>query len=369
MRTVILLDRSFAKREHDLLWRLEVGLADEGARVIHAVPSAILANEHIGLFSRSVGYDDGGFPISRSIRAADLLEAIERATETETDRNIDVVHAFGDATWALAIEVGRRSGAAVFLELWQAQSFALAAELVRRAERHGQRAPRFIIGDSSLLAAASQRVTRAALIHAPWGVHERPLRPAPEDPERLRGIAMLLDATSMPMIDAALAGVARLRSQGSPLMLFANVEATRDRSQAIWQLAKKHGVLEHFSMIPQAEARRAPLLEMDALVIPEPSGKLRSISLDAMGCGIPVIAAADPMVGATMDDRTAWLVREATPTAWATAIGDAIDPARAAPRLRAAQAFVHEHCQASGHISAVLRAYDSAIRESAAMSA
>ncbi len=38
MRILIIADESFASRERAMLSRLEVGLADEGVRVVHVIP-------------------------------------------------------------------------------------------------------------------------------------------------------------------------------------------------------------------------------------------------------------------------------------------------------------------------------------------
>ena len=41
MRALILADRSFAARERDMLTRVQVGLIDEGVRVVEAIPSDV----------------------------------------------------------------------------------------------------------------------------------------------------------------------------------------------------------------------------------------------------------------------------------------------------------------------------------------
>src|SRR5258705_7504763 len=100
MRVVILTDAGFARREHSLVSRLEIGLADGGVRVIHALPASAAdpapsaaadlfparahepgveqggaggGTEQVavagGLYCTSVSYQDVGFAFSLGSRA------------------------------------------------------------------------------------------------------------------------------------------------------------------------------------------------------------------------------------------------------------------------------------------------------------
>ena len=111
MRVVIMAGRSFSSRERVLLQRLEVGLTDEGVRVVHAIPSdSPLATEAEG-FSQVVLYESHGLPWTRGIRSRHLVERLDALPRTADQRVADVVHSFDDA-WPFAVEVAKEIGRA-----------------------------------------------------------------------------------------------------------------------------------------------------------------------------------------------------------------------------------------------------------------
>jgi glycosyltransferase involved in cell wall biosynthesis len=66
---------------------------------------------------------------------------------------------------------------------------------------------------------------------------------------------------------------------------------------------------------------------------PERNGELRSVLLEAMAMGLPVIAAADPALDMLVDGQTASLVASLTPDAWAQAIAALLDSPQRAQAL------------------------------------
>src|ERR1044071_9211761 len=98
MRVLILADEFFASRERGLLTRLEVGLADEGVRVIHAVPEGIKAEAADGgggVFTRVLTYSPKTLILTRPLAVRKLGRAIAEMDETEEPTDIDVIHVFG----------------------------------------------------------------------------------------------------------------------------------------------------------------------------------------------------------------------------------------------------------------------------------
>ena len=75
LRVLMMADRSFARREHAMLRRLEVGLIDEGVRVLRATPAGSPEEPTTGL-AGTVSYDDRGLwalapsPVAAIRRAA-----------------------------------------------------------------------------------------------------------------------------------------------------------------------------------------------------------------------------------------------------------------------------------------------------------
>src|SRR5213595_3029987 len=95
LRVLILADEFFASRERGLLTRLEVGLADEGVRVIHAVPEGTKTEAPGGVFSRVLTYSPKTLILTRSLAVRKLGRAIADMDETEEPGDIDIIHVFG----------------------------------------------------------------------------------------------------------------------------------------------------------------------------------------------------------------------------------------------------------------------------------
>jgi glycosyltransferase involved in cell wall biosynthesis len=171
---------------------------------------------------------------------------------------------------------------------------------------------------------------------------------------------MLVDGSSPTYLDSALRGVASACRRDERLLVFVNTE--RARGHLVWKMARRLGLSDRLSLIPDAEARREASMNLDGLIIAEPGGVLRSMALDAMACGMPVIAAADPALGTYIAGVTAKLISRPDPAAWEEAVAGLASGTQEFAHLRAgASNWVAANRSASAHVSAVLRTYDAVI--------
>jgi hypothetical protein len=352
MRVLIIADESFASRERSMLSRLEVGLADEGVRVVHAIPRRAAPWYHAEVFSQAVLYEDRGLPISRPWRARQVLRDIQSLVEGE-ERAVDLVHAFGRGSRAMAVEIVRQTGAALAVEVNNPESAAAAGRL--RAPDLPP--PVLFVPDPALERAIHADDSGLTVRLTPWGVHTPG---APRDILREgRDIAVMVNATGRDRdaMIALLEGTAAAASTHPDLMFFAEAEAVH--ASGIWPLVRRLGLSERFTLAPDVEARRELALRGDALVLPEALGEQRTLTLDAMAAGMVVIAAADPLVSVLVDTRTARLVDKPSAERWAGALrwlADSRDQARAL--ALAAREHVRAQCRASAHVAAVMDAYE-----------
>jgi hypothetical protein len=359
MHVLILADRSMALRERAMLMRLEVGLADEGVRVVHGVPRAPGDAQPQGLYSTAVAYDDSALAVGRTRRVRRFLHAVERAEQDAVggEPGFDIVHAFGVGCWPFALEIARQTGAGVLLELWRSSAIAQAAVL---ASRQHPTDMRFAVSESPIAAELRKRAGAAVVVRAPWGVHASSApRPAFAGTRPLAA-ALLADAGDARATRAALAGLAEATSAaGVEFLLFLGTEdGAPAREAAVWSAARKLGILDRLSMVPEMEARREPVLQMDMLLLPEPTGRERTLALEAMGSGMIVVAVADPFIESLADGVTARLIAQQTPEAWRAGLtGLLSDRAAAADLGRSAHAWVRDHRAASSQVADVLRAY------------
>jgi hypothetical protein len=360
MLSLIIADKSFSTRERSMLSRLEVGLADEGVRVVHAAPRDVPIDQmqSEGLQSTIVPYEESSLPFRwrPSRHALHLLRAITLADGEAPE--IDIVHAFGASCWTLAVEVARLSNAALLLEVYRPSLVSAAAGRYAAIDRH-QSAPMFLTSEPAIASALAKSIPQARVISAPWGVHAPPAARTAASLDQPLSLAILFDTGESKPVAACLGGIVAAGPCLSESMIEMSIsDASSSREARVWSAARKAGLLDRVSILPDMESRREPVLEMDLLLLPEPGGWERTFVLEAMARGVGVIAAADSTLDYLEDSTTARLVRGDTPAAWAAAIRElAENPRRLADLRAAAHNYIRTHRAPSTHIEAVIKAY------------
>lgn len=354
-------DQVFGTRERGMLARLEVGLADEGIRIARALPESVLPEHGAASLTQSITFDDSRMPFTRAMRAARLAHAAasvpwaeEELTESaRAERTIDVVHAFGGATWNLAVDVARRLGSSLAVEVWRTGLVERAATFARQ---NADVPIVYLAPDSSI-----ERRLKAAGVEgvrfAPWGVHAMARTRAGTTRDRATSIVITGGGRDARATLAALEGVSIAIADHPEAVVF--MDAVAARRARVWSAAKRLGLLDRLSLIDDIEHRRDLALRADILLQPEGVGEQRSVLLDAMAAGMVVIAASDPGVGWLIDGETAWLVSEHTPRVWASVVSRAIREPEDAKRLvsRVMARVAAEH-RASSHVASVISAYE-----------
>lgn len=380
MRALIIADDSFARRETPMLARLEVGLAGEGVRVVRAVPKECLPQISAPVHSTVVGYEMGPNWFTRRGRTRRLLAAVAAALEAPggsagasagaliEEPELDVVHCFGHGAVEVAVEAARMTGAGVALEVWSGDMVGRSRELtVERAGREGE--PPLVLFTPDVAIARELRGgepgpvpgTPEAIEVTPWGVHAVPGCRPRIDPEATISAAVLADGVDSRAVLEVIDALGELAVRYPNLLIFfdGDVAAQIGGGHAVWQRAKRRGILDRLSMVGGMEGHREPILHVDLLIQPEAVGAHHSLTLDAMAAGVVVVAREDPMVDALRDGRTAVLVKRGAAAEWVGAIEGVLkDPERAQRLRESARAFVREERTGSGHVAAVLRGYE-----------
>ncbi|MGQ0628439.1 MAG: hypothetical protein ACT4PL_10125 [Phycisphaerales bacterium] len=338
MRVVILPDVDFLTREQAMLGRLEIGLADEGVRVVHAIPASAEAPEAAGVYSTTVTYLDKGVPFSAPLRISALVRTLSQAIDDRSPRGlpvVDAVYAPGERAWPFAVELGRRLNAGVLLDVWKAALAPAARQLASRVcTRSVVRglSLRFLAPDNPSAALLRRDIPSALAPVVPWGVHpgeiERAGTVASGGAGETFTVVLLATGADGLAVRAALEGLSRVASQHPGLLVLVDAGATE--RLPIWAWAKAHGLTDRLSVISDLEGRRDLVLHADMLIVTEASGEHRSLVLDAFASRMLVVAVRDPMVEWLSDDRYAALLDQAGPGALARVVHDLIiDPARA----------------------------------------
>jgi hypothetical protein len=390
MNVLIIADELFASRERSLLTRLEVGLADEGMQIAHAVPESVIENtagsaaELSGVFSKVVPYASSSMSLTRRIVVRQMVEALR---ELPGDfEKIDVVHVFGGGAWDLAHDIAEVFEAPLVVEVWRRGMGARARELFY-IKRHAA-ATLFLVGEqgverelnSSEPNAKSKSAYAAARSSAggtlpcrvvPWGVLSpaQHRQPAEGLGKRVPANIMIIGSgrydprrgvdastTYSPSWNSVLQGCAQLVHDGFDLMVYCDDLSARRAN--IWQQARKLNLLNRLSLISDLEGRRDLMLHGDVLVLPEWSGEQRSIVLEAMANGMITMAPREAACPMFDDHRTALLVPSGVAGAWSTAIHEVLTQRALAISLAdAAHLYVQVHRKAYEYIRSVIDSY------------
>jgi hypothetical protein len=378
MRVMVLTDASFAQREHLLLTRLEIGLADEGAAVIHAMPSSCGVEVANAFSSTVVRYDDTPTPLGKSWRARQLLTSAADQLDVDPLR-IDVVHVFGRRSWGMAQALALQTGAALVIEVWRADGADAAVRRARAFMRAARRTPMAgIVGRGGVgLLTSSERIAdelrRAvgrggaregiAVGVAPWGVSTSDAIRPPIEQTGFGAVAVSVVADGddlgevRPMLDA----LHRIARRDPRLLVFLD-GAAADRA-GVWRTARRMGLLERLTAVAEMEGRREPILQTDILIVPEPTGVCRTLPLAAMADGVALVARPDPYHTDWLNQTTARLVPAATPEAWDETITSALqDHPRTASLRAAARSLVRQQRTVIAYVTGVRRLYDEVAR-------
>lgn len=362
MRAMILADAAFAVRERGLLSRIEVGLVDEGVRLIHAVPNSV-AREQPGaaggeLFVRVVAYEDRGPGILRRLRDRRFAADLARLRDPDDERSIDVIHVFGERAWATGVELAEALDAALAVEVWSA---GLITRIARTRWPGGADRPPvvFFAPDRAMETRLRDEVERpgAGVVRfTPWGVHTPATAHELLPPNRAPS-AMIAGSGRDPEAWAAVLGALAAPGPQTKLMIFADAEAVGPARA--WPVVNRLGLTDRFTLTPSVEARRELTLQCDVLIMPEALGEHRSLMLDAMAAGVVVAAAADPMIGALIDGSTARVVERPNAERWSAALTGLLDnPDGARALAESARDHTRRNQRASAHVASVVDAYE-----------
>lgn len=370
MRVLIVADELFASRERSLLTRLEVGLADEGVRVVYAVPQRVMestpggAAELSGVFTRVVTYNAPGLAIGRRLAA---LELERKLADLPGDLDkVDVVHVFGGSAWRMASMIADHVNAPLVVEVWRAGMADAARSLV--SEARSTERTLFIAADPlierELLATgvATRGGGPPAALRTkciPWGVlaaSERRACDLEAGTLKPASIMMIGSGRDAAAWRAALKGCSQAVAAGLDLLIFADALAAR-RSE-LWACARELGMLERLSLIDDLESRRDLVLHGHVLMLPEARGEQHCITLESMASGLIVMSAVDPHSTLLQPGRTCACLDPSAASHWSDVLVRLLrDHAAAQALTDSARLHVQVHRKASDQVRGVLGAY------------
>ncbi|MEM0983230.1 MAG: glycosyltransferase [Planctomycetota bacterium] len=360
MRVLHLCDELFFLRESSLLRRLRVGLVDEGIRLATAVPERVGERTEDLLSGPIVTYGRDRLALGRGLRQRRLVDQI--CQSAGWDEGPDVIHCFGGGSWALGEQLARQESAVLVLELWR-RGLSHRVRAIRGLQSRGEGdGPVLLAPWKSIEAEAKEDLRSLTIRHNPWGVHTSPKVAARAEAGKTRSVILAGGRHSATRLLKAFRGCAELIEKGMDLIVFADALGTS--SAGLWKLATKLGLTDRLSVIADLEVDRTLPLAADALVYAGNPGEVRTLLLDAMATGLPVVAGEDPWNEALLDRRTAFLVPEPERDGWREPLETALEDKPLREEIcRSAAEWVKKNNRTSACVATLLDVYETAAAE------
>lgn len=303
LHVAMVLDGDAVATEGPMINRLAVGLVADGRRV-----SFVLDPETAPLLPPLAGVDRFEVPFRvppwRRETRRRLLEAL-----TER-RPPDAVLARGRAAWTVARELAEVRDRPLAVDSWDLDHVRGLVRLTRRDPDLLVLAP-----TRTLAERLRTRIDADRVRFVPVGVPV-PAEPAEvmADPERSIAIAVLGPARQATIWRSVAAALVEATTRVPQAHVF--LECVGPAAHAAWREMRRAHLLERLSCLDEAAGVRPLLTRCDLLVVPEPPGRVRSLILEAIGRGVPVIASPSPCLDMLEDGRSGDLVPEPDADAW-----------------------------------------------------
>jgi len=324
--------------------RLVIGLIDEQVRVVQVVPEG-RPDDELSDFGQKLIYPESSIGLVNRWRFGKLVEPME-------SEGVTMIHACDGPMWSHALMLGKSLEIPVLLDL-RAES-----DLERLSKAMGQPMPVAILAATQpLMDEAKRRVEDRAvveLIHP--GIHVPSEMPALERADETFCAAISGTGRFSANDEALFEGLSRVLKNHQDAQFF--VESQSSDTHDLYRGAERFNLLAHVSFVPGRMGRREFFEGVDAVIHPEALGKARTVTLQAMGYGVPVIARQDSWLDYQVMDETAWIVGETSPTPWADLITRVIERRDGMEQLRgSAFEWVRNHHLASTQVEQTLNMY------------
>ncbi len=315
MHIAMLIDPERLLAEYPMLNRLCIGMIDQGVRVTRIIPDdpmppAVLAGEQRIALAPRFEVPMPVAPWLRRHRASRITVAMERQPP-------DLIYAIGDQATRLAMDLGHNLERPVVLDVWSSR---VASRIPRGKSARPLAA--CVAATEPLLNLAAQRFDEHHVHLVPMGIPMSSTSgPGAQLPNAgvscpgMTPIAVMGTAhNDIPAYRAMLGAVRRLLDEYPDIHLF--LELRGPRAHGIWQIVQQLDLLSHVSTLPDAQLYRALLTQTAVLLMPDPAGEVRTLMLEAMWQGVPIVTREDPYLDMLQEDVSALLCQAGDIEQW-----------------------------------------------------
>jgi len=306
MKVALLTDAMWLVQEEATLRLLAVGLVDEGTSVVRVAAGAP-EDEQFDTLSMAGPLMTYRSAVWRRLRDWHIRRLVGRLGEAD----VDVIHALDTTLYRVALRLGQMLDVPVVCSVW-------SAEGVDELDAPGIPQPVALTAPTKAMADVVTRRLSGVPVHVvPAGVFssDEALRDPLHNPDATLSIVVVTDGRYTSEIESLMLGMQKVRKQLPQVMYFFYSVYQSDQHR-IWQAARRLELLDQVSLVPIDPAGHGLMVQADALFQPQAMGLVRTLVLEAMAAGRPVVAAPDPLLDGLIDADHALVLDEPTPDAW-----------------------------------------------------
>ncbi len=310
MHAAIMIDETRWRTERAWFNRTVVGLVAAGVQVTRVVPDEDANDQSVAL-TASIPLLAPKLPWSQRTQRQHFISQLD-------DAGVSFIHAMGAQVWQAAIKVGTELNIPVILDIWSRQNLK---EVVKYARSSAVAA--VFAASEGLAEALKTKLDPALVCLIPMGVYIPDQTKEVLSPDK-DGVAAILAGRGAIFDDLAglMDGFAAIHSKFPQSMLFGDLDSWM--SKRIWELARKRGILDSFSLIPSVEENRKLVLQADLLLVPTATGRSSSFVLEAMASPMVPILRYDPFVSQPVDRDGGRLLEGSSSGIWSEVLDEVI---------------------------------------------
>lgn len=348
MKVALIADSLWLMQELTTFRRLAVGLLDEQVRLVRVMPQwAVGEQDHLAMAGAALAYPVASWHWLRDRRLKQLAEQLR-------EQDVDLLHVLDASLQRVGIALGQELNLPVVCSLWTRE---FADQL---AASSGGVSMAYAAATDDLVERAKRRLgSTATVVKVPPGVYTVPreaLKLPLSRPTESLSVLVIGNGNADVHFQAMLEAMALVREQLGHANYFIYC-GTADQ-HAVWQMAERFKLLNQVSFVPGEPGSRDLMVQADVVIAPQPTGRARTLLLEAMGAARPVLAAEDPVLDFLRGGETAILLPSLTPEDWAAWLKRLVtEPQRFIDLGLSAQQYVQQHHSASRFVVRILELY------------
>ena len=303
MTIAMIISKERLEQEHAMLNRLVVGLLDDGNQVIRVVPKSetdeFSHDEHTVSFSKRV---EVSMPVSRMLRKKRREEVVEIFQKN----NVTTAVGFGKDAMQLALDVAKDIKLQVMCEI-------VLMKDVKKVKRNSQ-VWRWLAPTPTIEHEIAKKVGDDRVALVPFGVTDHNTTEKNEN-ENHKCIVILNASDETKNMFKILEAFQPLQN----IHLF--LEMTGEKEQKIWKQLNQLEMHNRVTCLRDVGTLRQLIVHADLVILPSKSMPIRSVFLEAMLCGVPVLATPIPGFDMLIEQESAIIVNGS----WKNSIASLLD--------------------------------------------